>query len=211
MKIYISGKIAGDPDYKGKFARAAAQLERLGATVINPATAPEGLTKLDYMRICFAEMEAVDYVVFLPDWSSSDGAKLERAWCDYVGVPTANWDAFRVDMLVRKSHGCTFRELLALEHPDKVDARFIGGCAGCPEEYGYEPGNGTECLCEKNWNTKKSVPQICTECWDRIVPGSEAVRNDELQRRGGHLHRQDGLLGMTDKGGEDVGLETGGG
>lgn len=24
MKIYISGKIAGDPDYKGKFARAAA-------------------------------------------------------------------------------------------------------------------------------------------------------------------------------------------
>ena len=56
MKIYISGKIAGDPNYKGKFARAAAQLERLGATVINPATAPEGLTKLDYMRICFAEM-----------------------------------------------------------------------------------------------------------------------------------------------------------
>ena len=44
MKIYISGKIAGDPDYKEKFARAAAQLERLGATVINPATAPEGLT-----------------------------------------------------------------------------------------------------------------------------------------------------------------------
>ena len=173
MKIYISGKIAGDPDYKGKFARAAAQLERLGATVINPATAPEGLTKLDYMRICFAEMEAVDYVVFLPDWAESAGAKLERAWCDYVGVPTANWEAFRVGMLLRKSHGCTFRELLVLEHPDKVDARFSGGCAGCPDEYGYEPGNGTECLCEKNWNTKKSVQQICTECWDRIVPGSE--------------------------------------
>lgn len=78
MKIYISGKIAGDPDYKGKFARAAAQLERLGATVINPATAPEGLAKLDYMRICFAEMEAVDYVVFLPDWVESAGAKLEQ-------------------------------------------------------------------------------------------------------------------------------------
>ena len=173
MKIYISGKIAGDPDYKRKFARAAAQLERQGATVINPATAPEGLAKLDYMRICFAEMEAVDYVVFLPDWVESAGAKLERAWCDYVGVPTADWDNFRVDMLVRKSHGCTFRELLVLEHPDKVDARFSGGCAGCPDEYGYEPENGTECLCEKNWNTKKSVPQICTECWDRIVPGSE--------------------------------------
>lgn len=33
MKIYISGKIAGDPGYKGKFARAAAQLEQMGATV----------------------------------------------------------------------------------------------------------------------------------------------------------------------------------
>ena len=34
---------------------------------------------MDYMRICFAEMEAVDCVVIsLPDWSSSDGAKLER-------------------------------------------------------------------------------------------------------------------------------------
>ena len=90
-----------------------------------------------------------------------------------IGVPTADWDNFRVDMLVRKSHGCTFRELLVLEHPDKADARFSGGCAGCPDEYGYEPENGTECLCEKNLNTKKSVPQICTECWDRIVPGSE--------------------------------------
>ena len=76
MKIYISGKIAGDPDYKGKFARAAAQLERLGATVINPATAPEGLDKLDYMRICFAEMEAVDYVVFLPDCR----LRMARSW-----------------------------------------------------------------------------------------------------------------------------------
>ena len=53
MKIYISGKIAGDPDYKGKFARAAAQLERLGATVINPATAPEGLAKLDYICLLY--------------------------------------------------------------------------------------------------------------------------------------------------------------
>ena len=110
MKIYISGKIAGDPDYKGKFARAAAQLERLGATVINPATAPEGLTKLDYMRICFAEMKPA-------------------RWC--VMILTA-----------RRSS-------------------------------------------RRRWKTQ--------------------------MRCGGHLHRQDGSLGMTDKGGEDVGLEAGGG
>lgn len=176
MKIYISGKIAGDPDYKGKFARAAAQLERLGATVINPATAPEGMDKLDYMRICFAEMEAVDYVVFLPDWSSSDGAKLERAWCDYVGVPTADWDAFRVDMLLRKSQGCTFRELLVLEHPDAVGEEFVGGCYGCPRNYGYEPENKA---CPHEYVRQQGAKEVlCADCWDRIVPGSEALPNE---------------------------------
>lgn len=172
MKIYISGKIAGDPGYKGKFARAAAQLERLGATVINPATAPEGLTKLDYMRICFAEMEAVDYVVFLPDWVESAGAKLERVWCDYVGVPTANWDAFLADVLVRRSPGCTFRELLVLEHPDAVGENFDGGCFGCPKNYGYEPEN-KQCPYEyAEWSENRDLS--CAACWDRIVPGSEA-------------------------------------
>lgn len=119
MKIYISGKIAGDPGYKEKFARAAAQLERLGATVINPATAPEGLAKLDYMRICFAEMEAVDYVVFLPDWSSSDGAKLERAW----------WRLCRRanSRLGRFSGGHAFEEVARLHIPRTVGA----GASGC--------------------------------------------------------------------------------
>ena len=143
MKIYISGKIAGDPDYKGKFARAAAQLERLGATVINPATAPEGLDKLDYMRICFAEMEAVDYVVFLPDWSSSDGAKLERA-C--AGASNA------------------------------VDETCIGGCFGCPNTYGYEPKNKP---CPHEHVHQREVKEVlCAACWDRIVPGSEALHNE---------------------------------
>lgn len=176
MKIYISGKIAGDPGYKEKFARAAAQLERLGATVINPATAPEGLAKLDYMRICFAEMEAVDYVVFLPDWAESAGAKLERAWCDYVGVPTANWDAFRADMLLRKSHGYTFRELLALEHPDAVNETCAGGCFGCPNAYGYEPEN-KPCPHE-HVHQREAKEVLCAACWDRIVPGSEALPNE---------------------------------
>lgn len=150
--------------------------ERLGATVINPATAPEGLDKLDYMRICFAEMEAVDYVVFLPDWAESAGAKLERAWCDYVGVPTADWDNFRVDMLVRKSHGCTFRELLALEHPNAVDETCIGGCFGCPNTYGYEPKNKP---CPHEHVHQREVKEVlCAACWDRIVPGSEALHNE---------------------------------
>lgn len=39
MKIYIAGKITGDPYYKAKFARAAADIADAGHTPINPAMA----------------------------------------------------------------------------------------------------------------------------------------------------------------------------
>lgn len=40
MKIYIAGKITGDPYYKAKFARAAADIADAGHTPINPAMQP---------------------------------------------------------------------------------------------------------------------------------------------------------------------------
>lgn len=85
MKIYISGKITGDPDYKAKFKAAAERLEAVGHIALNPAMLPEGMSNVDYMRINFAMMEAADWVLFLPDWEDSRGAALERMWCRYVG------------------------------------------------------------------------------------------------------------------------------
>ena len=38
MKIYIAGKITGDPDYRAKFADAQRQIEAQGHIVLNPAT-----------------------------------------------------------------------------------------------------------------------------------------------------------------------------
>lgn len=59
MKVYLAGKITGDPNYREKFAEAAKKLEeRAGVTVISPAVTPEGLKKADYMRICFAMLES---------------------------------------------------------------------------------------------------------------------------------------------------------
>ena len=89
MKIYLSGKITGDPGYREKFAAAAEQLTEAGHIVLNPATQPPGLRNADYMRMCFAMMEAADLVVFLPSWTESSGALLEMMWCRYVGKPTA--------------------------------------------------------------------------------------------------------------------------
>lgn len=42
MKVYLAGKITGDPNYREKFAAAAKKLEeRAGVTVISPAVTPE--------------------------------------------------------------------------------------------------------------------------------------------------------------------------
>lgn len=81
MKIYISGKIAGDRRYKTKFKEAERKLTGAGHVVISPAVQPAGLSPADYMRVCFAMMEAADLVLFLPDYQESKGAMLEWAWC----------------------------------------------------------------------------------------------------------------------------------
>lgn len=86
-KVYIAGKITGDPNYREKFQRAENHFQAKGDIVLNPASLPEGMSRADYMRICFAMMETADLVAFLPDYQDSLGARLEKAWCEYVGKP----------------------------------------------------------------------------------------------------------------------------
>ena len=88
MKAYIAGKITGDPNYREKFQWAREDLTGQGFTVLDPAALPEGMSPVDYMRICFSMMESADVVAFLPDYSESRGAQLEWAWCQYVGKTT---------------------------------------------------------------------------------------------------------------------------
>lgn len=92
MKVYIAGKITGDPGYRDKFAAAEIQLGWQGHTVLNPAELPSGMSREDYMRICFAMIDVADAVVFLPSAKDSAGARLERAYCEYIGKETEEWN-----------------------------------------------------------------------------------------------------------------------
>lgn len=50
----------------------------------------------------------------------------------------------------------------------KVDA--------CPNTYGYEPENKP---CPHEHVHQREVKEVlCAACWDRIVPGSEALHNE---------------------------------
>ena len=88
MKVYIAGKISGDPAYREKFKLAERALAEQGDIVLNPATLPERMRPSDYMRICMAMMESADIVAFLPDYEQSRGAQLEWAWCQYTSKQT---------------------------------------------------------------------------------------------------------------------------
>ena len=91
MKVYIAGKIPGAPKYRAKLKEAAAEIARGGHIPLNPADLPKGMCPKDYMCICFAMIDAADVVVFLPDAKDSAGARLEKAYCEYVGKEMEFW------------------------------------------------------------------------------------------------------------------------
>lgn len=94
-KIYIAGKITGDPNYKDKFASMELELLKIPrTTVINPATLPTGLEPADYARICFTMIDSSDIVVFAPDYKESSGALLEMQYCKYVGKKVLSFEEY---------------------------------------------------------------------------------------------------------------------
>lgn len=81
LKIYIAGKVSGEPiaTCSMKFGMAQKELEGLGHIAINPlalvnnwkAPWPEA------MKICIKGLMDCDAVLFLPCHTESEGAKLE--------------------------------------------------------------------------------------------------------------------------------------
>lgn len=80
MKVYIAGKITGNPEYKKHFAAAEKKFIEDGHLVMNPAVLPEGFGFDDYMPICYAMIDCCDAVAFLPNWTDSKGAGLEYGY-----------------------------------------------------------------------------------------------------------------------------------
>lgn len=67
----------------------------------------------------------------------------------------------------------TFREKLAMEHPDSVDPGYTGGCEGCPHGWGYEEYAYINC------NGGYLNKNRCRECWDRVIPGTENEKENK--------------------------------
>jgi hypothetical protein len=78
MRLYIAGKVTGDPDYKAKFDRADMWLKVAGYDVENPTEhGLENATWVGAMRWLIPRLLSCHGVALLPDWRKSRGARLE--------------------------------------------------------------------------------------------------------------------------------------
>lgn len=69
----------------------------------------------------------------------------------------------------------TYREKLMLEHPEQVNAIYVGGCCGCPCDYGYID-QFEECCYLLRRRRLKAIR--CVKCWDREIPNKEVESNE---------------------------------
>lgn len=61
----------------------------------------------------------------------------------------------------------TYKEKLKQIHPEYVDdSEYIGGCQGCPDEY-------PELNAEKPHSECLISDEVCGQCWNRKIPGTE--------------------------------------
>lgn len=82
-KVYIAGPMTGYENFnRESFNSAAACCLDNGATPLNPATLPDGLTQGHYMDICFAMLRAADAIYLLKGYEESKGAMAELAYAE---------------------------------------------------------------------------------------------------------------------------------
>ena len=85
MKIYIAGKITGNPDYMKQFEDAERRLLEQGHAVINPVKS-EGFSYREYINMGLCQLMHCDIIYLLRGWRSSPGAILERKYAQTVGM-----------------------------------------------------------------------------------------------------------------------------
>lgn len=89
-KIYIAGKVTGEPPHKTalKFALAKRQIEKLGHQAVNPIEVvgdwecPWDLA----MRKCIVALMDCDMIFMLEDYTSSQGARVELDLAKRLGI-----------------------------------------------------------------------------------------------------------------------------
>ena len=89
MKIYLSGKITGNADYKKDFAEGRAALQAAGYEACDPAAFdfPDDVKWEEAMKYGIREMLECDGVALLPNRRGSRGSRVEARLARELGIP----------------------------------------------------------------------------------------------------------------------------
>lgn len=79
MKIYLSGAISNNANYKKQFSKAEKRLTKKGYRVFNPVCLPVIFCYWEFMKIDLSALECCDAIYMLKGWQNSRGAKIELA------------------------------------------------------------------------------------------------------------------------------------
>ena len=85
MKVYIVGRISGNPDDYDHFQRAALKVRMMDHTVISPMILPGGLDNEDYAHIFYSMMDVSEGVYFLDNWKDSEIAQEAFRYANHTG------------------------------------------------------------------------------------------------------------------------------
>lgn len=87
MRVYISGKITGNPNYREEFGNAEQLLKRQGFRPLNPTRGePDGKTWEHYMRRDIRKLSRCQGILMLDGWTDSRGATLEHKIAVALGM-----------------------------------------------------------------------------------------------------------------------------
>lgn len=86
MKVYLSGSISDDPQYKRHFRRAERRLIKRGDQVFNPCIIPVIFSYWQFMAIDLAALACCEKIYMLKGWQNSRGAKIELARAIELGL-----------------------------------------------------------------------------------------------------------------------------
>ncbi len=84
-KIYISGAITDNPDYKVQFTRKYRELEK-NYRVLTPLFINADLEWKEYMKIDIAMIDVCDCIYMIKGWENSKGAVEEYKYAKEKGL-----------------------------------------------------------------------------------------------------------------------------
>lgn len=109
-RLYISGGITGDPNYREKFRNAEIAARRYGFRPVNPAKAGDGKPWEWYMKRDIRLLLKCDAILMLPDWCGSRGARLERRIASDLGLKLYNMVYAMGERMITEGSYVTFEK-----------------------------------------------------------------------------------------------------